>query len=177
MDVRVDGGPQDGTILVTWIPVTLNVAGGRHVVPVTGYAVFADGKRVTDVDSPSSDHALVDLGCIGHFNPKLITVRSKSGDLLSNDSSAVPIQGTKTQRRTRVRISRLGDNYKQKCCYDADSMTTIASLLQSLIVNAPLRVIESVILSQIMCAKYKWRHVYYHFFKDIEYDLLHNGSE
>lgn len=102
MDVRVDGGPQDGTILVTWIPVTLNTTSVRHV-PVTGYAVFADGKRVTDVDSPSSDHALVDLGCIGHFNPKLITVRSKSGDLLSNDSSAVPIQASsRTRRQTRV---------------------------------------------------------------------------
>ena len=62
MDVRVDGGPQDGTILVTWIPVTLNTTSAQRVVPVTGYAVFADGKRVTDVDSPSSDHALVDLG-------------------------------------------------------------------------------------------------------------------
>jgi len=117
MDVRVDGGPQDGTILVTWIPVTLNTTSAQRVVPVTGYAVFADGKRVTDVDSPSSDHALVDLGCIGHFNPKLITVRSKSGDLLSNDSSAVPIQGSsKPQRRTRVRIS----NPFQTCisCYN-----------------------------------------------------------
>jgi len=109
MDVRVDGGPQDGTILVTWIPVTLNTTSLRHV-PVTGYAVFADGKRVTDVDSPSSDHALVDLGCIGHFNPKLITVRSKSGDLLSNDSSAVPIQASSRTRRaargdSRVRYS------------------------------------------------------------------------
>ena len=104
MDVRVDGGPQDGTILVTWIPVTLNTTSVRHV-PVTGYAVFADGKRVTDVDSPSSDHALVDLGCIGHFNPKLITVRSKSGDLLSNDSSAVPIQASsRTRRAARVRL-------------------------------------------------------------------------
>ena len=56
MDVRVDPGPQDGTVLVTWIPVTLNVtAGGKDKTsPVTGYAVFADGKRVTDVDSPSS---------------------------------------------------------------------------------------------------------------------------
>ena len=104
MDVRVDGGPQDGTILVTWIPVTLNTTSVRHC-QVTGYAVFADGKRVTDVDSPSSDHALVDLGCIGHFNPKLITVRSKSGDLLSNDSSAVPIQASSRPRRqTRVTI-------------------------------------------------------------------------
>ena len=58
MDVRVDGGPQDGTILVTWIP-----SAGTHSVvgkqaPVTGYAVFADGKRVTDVDSPSSKNIL-----------------------------------------------------------------------------------------------------------------------
>jgi RIMS-binding protein 2 len=106
MDVRVDGGPQDGTILVTWIPVTLNTTGVRHV-PVTGYAVFADGKRVTDVDSPSSDHALVDLGCIGHFNPKLITVRSKSGDLLSNDSSAVPIQASSRTRRAARGDSRV----------------------------------------------------------------------
>ena len=56
MDVRVDPGPQDGTVLVTWIPVTLNVTaqGKEKTSPVTGYAVFADGKRVTDVDSPSS---------------------------------------------------------------------------------------------------------------------------
>ena len=68
MDVRVDGGPQDGTILVTWIP-----SAGTHTVvgkqaPVTGYAVFADGKRVTDVDSPSSKnilkHALFSLTII-----------------------------------------------------------------------------------------------------------------
>ena len=53
MDVRVDGGPQDGTILVTWIPAT-NVSIAAKMAPVTGYAVFADGKRVTDVDSPTS---------------------------------------------------------------------------------------------------------------------------
>ena len=53
MDVRVDGGPQDGTILVTWIPST-NVGLTQKQAPVTGYAVFADGKRVTDVDSPTS---------------------------------------------------------------------------------------------------------------------------
>ncbi len=40
------------------------------------------------------DHALIDLGCIGHFNPKLITVKSKSRELLSIDSPAVPITGS-----------------------------------------------------------------------------------
>ena len=36
----------------------LNVTAGggkEKTSPVTGYAVFADGKRVTDVDSPSSE--------------------------------------------------------------------------------------------------------------------------
>ena len=53
----MDPGPQDGTVLVTWIPVTLNLTAGNKekTSPVTGYAVFADGKRVTDVDSPSSE--------------------------------------------------------------------------------------------------------------------------
>lgn len=107
MDVRVDPGPQDGTVLVTWIPVTLNnQAGGDNKIktsPVTGYAVFADGKRVTDVDSPSSDHALVDLACIGHFNPKNITVRSKSRDLLSTDSVSVPVPAS-ARRRTKPEV-------------------------------------------------------------------------
>ena len=33
----------------------------------------------------------MDLACIGHFNPKAITVRSKSRDLLSADSTSVPV--------------------------------------------------------------------------------------
>ena len=39
-------------------PAQLNVTAGggkEKTSPVTGYAVFADGKRVTDVDSPSSE--------------------------------------------------------------------------------------------------------------------------
>ena len=34
MDVRVDSGPQDGTILVTWIPVTLNITTPGQKVPL-----------------------------------------------------------------------------------------------------------------------------------------------
>jgi len=72
MDVRVDGGPQDGTILVTWIPVTLNtIIPTTKQVPVTGYAVFADGKRVTDVDSPTSRfHVLAPVLLIQHHRFK-----------------------------------------------------------------------------------------------------------
>ena len=49
------------------------------------------------------DHALVDLACIGHFNPKAITVRSKSRDLLSTDSVSVPVPAA-SRRRTKPEI-------------------------------------------------------------------------
>jgi hypothetical protein len=35
MDVRVDSGPQDGTVLVTWIPVTLNITSAKEGRPIT----------------------------------------------------------------------------------------------------------------------------------------------
>ena len=56
VDVQVELGPQDGTLLVTWLPVTINSQSGKsNGVPVTGYAVYADGRKVTEVDSPTGD--------------------------------------------------------------------------------------------------------------------------
>jgi RIMS-binding protein 2 len=69
MDVRVDGGPQDGTILVTWIPSSGQGVAQRQA-PVTGYAVFADGKRVTDVDSPTSKKIENLLNIVKYFKFK-----------------------------------------------------------------------------------------------------------
>lgn len=41
-EIQVEAGPQDGTLLVTWQPVNRPPSSG----PVTGYAVYADGKKV-----------------------------------------------------------------------------------------------------------------------------------
>lgn len=81
----MEAGPQDGTLLVTWQPVALNGSA------VTGYAVYADGKKVTDVDSPTGDHALVDIHKLMGLNPKHITVRTKSRESQSGDSCATAI--------------------------------------------------------------------------------------
>lgn len=81
----MEAGPQDGTLLVTWQPVALNGSA------VTGYAVYADGKKVTDVDSPTGDHALVDIHKLMGLNPKAITVRTKSRESQSSDSCATAI--------------------------------------------------------------------------------------
>ncbi|CAD7092744.1 unnamed protein product [Hermetia illucens] len=86
-DIQVEAGPQDGTLLVTWQPVNRPPSSG----PVTGYAVYADGKKVTDVDSPTGDHALIDIGKLVGLNPRAVTVRTKSRDSQSSDSAPTPI--------------------------------------------------------------------------------------
>uniref|UniRef100_A0A6B2ED43 Putative peripheral benzodiazepine receptor prax-1 n=1 Tax=Phlebotomus kandelakii TaxID=1109342 RepID=A0A6B2ED43_9DIPT len=90
-EIQVEAGPQDGTLLVTWQPVSRPPSSG----PVTGYAVYADGKKVTDVDSPTGDHALIDIGKLVGLNPKAVTVRTKSRDSQSSDSqpTAIPSFG------------------------------------------------------------------------------------
>lgn len=86
-DIQLEAGPQDGTILVTWQPVNRPTSTG----PVTGYAVYADGKKVTDINSPTGDHALIDIGKLGVFNPRAVTIRTKSRDSQSADSAPILI--------------------------------------------------------------------------------------
>lgn len=53
--------------------------------------MYADGKKVTDVDSPTGDHALIDITKLVGINPQAVTVRTKSRDAQSADSLATPI--------------------------------------------------------------------------------------
>ena len=76
--------------MVTWQPVSRPPAAAASG-PVTGYAVYADGKKVTDVDSPTGDHALIDITKLVGINPQAVTVRTKSRDAQSADSMATPI--------------------------------------------------------------------------------------
>lgn len=81
-------GPQDGTLLVTWHPVQPPHHPGSII---TGYAVYADGKKVTDVDSPTGDHALIDISKLLGLNPRHVTVKTKARDSQSVDSVPTPI--------------------------------------------------------------------------------------
>ncbi|KAJ8910498.1 hypothetical protein NQ315_012345 [Exocentrus adspersus] len=89
-DILVEPGPQDGTLLVTWHPILTPHHPGSTI---TGYAVYADGKKVTDVDSPTGDHALIDISKLLGLNPKHVTVRTKARDSQSADSlpTAIPL--------------------------------------------------------------------------------------
>lgn len=47
--------------------------------------------KVTDIDSPTGDHALIDIGKLVGLNPRAVTVRTKSRESTSNDSQPTPI--------------------------------------------------------------------------------------
>ncbi|XP_076364305.1 uncharacterized protein LOC143253797 isoform X3 [Tachypleus tridentatus] len=105
VDIQVEAGPQDGTLLVTWLPVTINPTGTSNGAPVTGYAVFAAGKKVTEVDSPTGDHALLEVKDLFPLANKSVTVRTKCGDNLSSDSMpcVIPEEFIKTStQKSRV---------------------------------------------------------------------------
>ena len=80
VDVQVEQGPQEGALLVTWLPVTLDQFGTSNGCPVTGYAVFSSQKKLAEIDSPTGDHALLDVSQLESFHKKLVTVRTKSGE-------------------------------------------------------------------------------------------------
>lgn len=67
VDIQVETGPQEGTLLVTWLPVTLDQYGSSNSCPVTGYAVFAAHKKLAEIDSPTGMIALI-AGMFYSFN-------------------------------------------------------------------------------------------------------------
>ena len=90
VDVQVEAGPCPGTLLVSWLPVTINPAGTSNGAPVTGYIVYGDGQRLMDVESGTADQAVVELG--GRTDLRFVTVRTKSSkDAVSNESEIIPI--------------------------------------------------------------------------------------
>lgn len=59
LDVQLEAGPQEGTLLLTWLPVTITPAGTSNGTAVAGYAVYADGKLLREVAGPTSKSGLI----------------------------------------------------------------------------------------------------------------------
>ncbi|WAR02095.1 RIMB1-like protein [Mya arenaria] len=54
VNVQVESGPKDGSILLTWLPVTIDVAGFSNGALVAGYSVYGDGKKVKHISGATS---------------------------------------------------------------------------------------------------------------------------
>ena len=55
INVQVESGPQEGTLLLTWLPVTIDTSGFSNGALVTGYMVYADGRLAKETKGPTSE--------------------------------------------------------------------------------------------------------------------------
>uniref|UniRef100_A0A8C4Q959 SH3 domain-containing protein n=1 Tax=Eptatretus burgeri TaxID=7764 RepID=A0A8C4Q959_EPTBU len=84
VDVRVEAGPLPGTLLLSWLPVTLDTCGSSNGASVYGYAVFVDGKKVLEVSCPTAGAAILERVACGQA--VMLTLRTLSQHGTSVDS-------------------------------------------------------------------------------------------
>jgi len=112
VDVEVSEGPSENTLVISWLPVTINPSGTSNGAPVTGYAVYLDGKRVKDVEPGTVDQAIVDVSPSFIASPKFVAVRTKSGDKLSNESLSVLVPLTLRNKINSLATKKLETSAK-----------------------------------------------------------------
>ncbi|ELK26278.1 RIMS-binding protein 3A [Myotis davidii] len=61
LDVLVERHTLPGLLVVSWLPVTIDLAGFSNGVRVTGYAVYADGLKVAEVTDATAGSTLLEL--------------------------------------------------------------------------------------------------------------------
>ncbi|XP_071093930.1 RIMS-binding protein 2-like isoform X14 [Haliotis cracherodii] len=89
LNVQVEAGPQEGTLLLTWLPVTINTSGFSNGAVVTGYVVYADGHRAKEAKGPTNDHIVLGAEDFQGFIPKQLTVRTLTVDRKESADSSV----------------------------------------------------------------------------------------
>ncbi|XP_077996302.1 uncharacterized protein LOC144449607 isoform X2 [Glandiceps talaboti] len=91
LDVQVEEGPYDGSLLVTWLPVTITTSGTSNGAVVTGYAVCVDEKEIAVVESPTADRAVVNVSKVKAASYRYLTVRTLSTNGASADSRGLRV--------------------------------------------------------------------------------------
>uniref|UniRef100_A0A8C3S834 RIMS-binding protein 2 n=1 Tax=Chelydra serpentina TaxID=8475 RepID=A0A8C3S834_CHESE len=87
LDVQVQPDPSADILVISWLPVTIDAAGSSNGVRVTGYAVYVNGQRVTEVISPTAGSAIVELSQLEMLQgSQKVSVRTVSPNGESVDS-------------------------------------------------------------------------------------------
>ncbi|XP_074062690.1 RIMS-binding protein 3-like [Macrotis lagotis] len=101
LDVLVEHHTSPGTLLVSWIPVTIDSAGSSNGVPVTGYAIYMGGHKVTEVPSPTAGNVLVEFSQLQQQKlSQEVSVRTMSHYGESLDSVPAQIPGESSSYRS-----------------------------------------------------------------------------
>nr|XP_020754207.1 LOW QUALITY PROTEIN: RIMS-binding protein 3A-like [Odocoileus virginianus texanus] len=91
LDVLVERHASPGLLVVSWLPVTIDPAGSSNGVPVTGYAVYADGLKVAEVAEATAGSTLLELSQLPRpATCQKISVRTMS--LCGESLDSVPAQ-------------------------------------------------------------------------------------
>ncbi|UMM21201.1 hypothetical protein L5515_002987 [Caenorhabditis briggsae] len=92
--VQVEIGPQPGTLLVSWQPVS-NQPKPPSRAAVHSYLIYADGKNIAQVPQATADHVVLRLSDLSDDPPIFITVRTKTKEgAVSSDSNVARVPRT-----------------------------------------------------------------------------------
>ncbi|CAO2631045.1 RIMS-binding protein 3 [Lemmus lemmus] len=91
LDVLVEHHASPGFLVVSWLPVTIDSAGSSNGVQVTGYAVYVDGFKVTEVADPTAGNTLLEFSQLQvPLSCQKVSVRTMS--LYGESLDSVPAQ-------------------------------------------------------------------------------------
>ncbi|GMR42272.1 hypothetical protein PMAYCL1PPCAC_12467, partial [Pristionchus mayeri] len=90
-NVQVEIGPQPATLLVSWYPVTTQPKSPSRAA-IHSYLVYADGRNIAQVPSPTADHVVLRLADLSDDPPIFITVRTRTREgAVSSDSNVARV--------------------------------------------------------------------------------------
>ncbi|XP_052800297.1 peripheral-type benzodiazepine receptor-associated protein 1-like isoform X3 [Mya arenaria] len=111
VNVQVESGPKDGSILLTWLPVTIDVAGFSNGALVAGYSVYGDGKKVKHISGATNDHSILALDDFAGQAPKeLYVVTVTQGKIESEMSEVVRLPANLVQELTNGAAKPFSDS-------------------------------------------------------------------
>uniref|UniRef100_A0A0B7AIF9 RIMS-binding protein 2 n=1 Tax=Arion vulgaris TaxID=1028688 RepID=A0A0B7AIF9_9EUPU len=87
LNIQVESGPREGTLLLTWLPVTINSSGVCNGAVVTGYHIMADSRKVNFVAGPTSDHVVLSSDDFKGLIPSQLSVRTVSASGMESPDS------------------------------------------------------------------------------------------
>ncbi|XP_012499534.1 PREDICTED: RIMS-binding protein 3C [Propithecus coquereli] len=91
LDVLVERHTLPGLLVVSWLPVTIDSAGSSNGVQVTGYAVYADGLKVSEVADATAGSTLLEFSQLPvPLTCQKVSVRTMS--LCGESADSVPAQ-------------------------------------------------------------------------------------
>ena len=64
LSVQIESGPNHGSVMVNWLPVTITATGTSNGARVAGYTIYVDGTRVKELQNPTGNLSYIALSVL-----------------------------------------------------------------------------------------------------------------